>query len=1221
MTKPMCVLFLALVGAGLAFADINIQAIGDGNGYDETGMRAFRSTGVTKGFDADGNDEYGSAGVFFFGVSDGTPANGQGWDGNTTEAGPSWVTGYAQGAEFNSVSEHTGYGPYDDPTLSGTDVADWSMNGIGVAIGGGVGAWAEVMTFSIDDSAPENFRVGIMSGTQTTSDGRWDPTGLRLSADGGAAVEVTGLELTDGSTPGWVFFDIDLNGAAGATFSIEGQNRLAGQGTAISGVTFDQVGVEEMLAGYDFDADAADPGAATVVGANLTAGSFTSPMDIAFVATVGDDSGLDATGEGFGDPATVGCVGIGVDDATTESFADAVAGDDYMTFTVTPDEGFLFQLSSISFKATKKAETSVDEYAVTDAAGNLIGSTAAITNVLGLTAGYDGVLVDLSGTGMELLTDATEFRIYAWGRGTANTSSTLAALDKVALYGRSIPGVAPVVDNSAGVSDLLHDGATLNGTLTSTGEAATQVWVCWGQTDGGEDPDAWEFTSELGTLETGAFSVVAGGLTEDAEYFYRCGAMNEYGTAWSGLQSFTPSVPRITVDPVQLVEGNSGSTQAVFTVRLSREYPLEVEFSYSTVDGSAGATDYEGRSGTLTFLPGETEKQIAIAVWGDGLDEGDESFFLSIESAGSALVDGGPVVCTILSDERADYLSPSEVVADASGRLLYVVESTAGRIGVVDLDYGVRIGSVVLPQNPSGVALSADGGTLYVTGGVADGAVYVVDTGTLEVARTIAVGHSPRAPVLVSGDRLYVCEQFANAVVEVDLTAGAVVERVALLREPFGAALSPDGSQLVVANLLPHQASTETGVAASVSVIDTATNVVDAHIPLPPGSHSLRDVAVSPDGAYAVVGHALGRYRVPATQIFRGWTNTSAMSLIDLDSLTLSNTVVVDDLDLGAANPWGIGFTDDGGTLCLAHSGTHELSAIDWSGLLAKLATASENVCDDLGYLAGLRRRLPLPGNGPRGITVVGAKVVAANYFSDSLAVAELTEGREYAAEEIQLGWELPQTVVRLGKQHFFDATLSAQQWQSCTSCHPGVRVDALNWDLLNDGFGNAKNTKSLVYAHATPPTTWTGVRPNAETSVISGILFSHFVNLPEEVNLAIDEFLKAEQPVPSPYLVNGGLSEAAVRGQAIFNARCTHCHSGPYFTDLQLHDVGTGTGNEEGTSFDTPGLNEVWRTGPYLYDGRAATVREVLDTFGHGNTTGLSDTDLDDLVEYVNSL
>ncbi|MGD7654719.1 MAG: hypothetical protein ACQCXQ_15985, partial [Verrucomicrobiales bacterium] len=90
----MCVLFLALVGAGLAFADINIQAIGDGNGYDETGMRAFRSTGVTKGFDADGNDEYGSAGVFFFGVSDGTPANGQGWDGNTTEAGPSWVTGY-----------------------------------------------------------------------------------------------------------------------------------------------------------------------------------------------------------------------------------------------------------------------------------------------------------------------------------------------------------------------------------------------------------------------------------------------------------------------------------------------------------------------------------------------------------------------------------------------------------------------------------------------------------------------------------------------------------------------------------------------------------------------------------------------------------------------------------------------------------------------------------------------------------------------------------------------------------------------------------------------------------------------------------------------------------------------------------------------------------------------------------------------------------------------
>ena len=77
--------------------------------------------------------------------------------------------------------------------------------------------------------------------------------------------------------------------------------------------------------------------------------------------------------------------------------------------------------------------------------------------------------------------------------------------------------------------------------------------------------------------------------------------------------------------------------------------------------------------------------------------------------------------------------------------------------------------------------------------------------------------------------------------------------------------------------------------------------------------------------------------------------------------------------------------------------------------------------------------------------------------------------------------------------------------------------------------------------------------------------------------------------------------------------------------TDMQLHDVGTGSGNEAGTRFDTPGLREIWRTGPYLYDGRAATMREVLTTFNkddkHGITSGLSEEELSDLEEYIKSL
>ncbi|MGD7652646.1 MAG: glycosyl hydrolase, partial [Verrucomicrobiales bacterium] len=194
-----------------------------------------------------------------------------------------------------------------------------------------------------------------------------------------------------------------------------------------------------VLVGYDFDASSNYPTNPTMTSSSVTATSLTSPMDVSVSTTVGDDSGVDATGVAFGSTAELGCLGIAVSHATTSSFANAVAGDDYVTFTVTPDDGRTLTLSNISFKATKKATTSVDEYAVTDGSGNLIGSPVIIENVVGLTGTYDSVVVDLTGTAYETVTAATEFRIYAWGRGTTSTGGTLAAIDKVVLRGIAGP--------------------------------------------------------------------------------------------------------------------------------------------------------------------------------------------------------------------------------------------------------------------------------------------------------------------------------------------------------------------------------------------------------------------------------------------------------------------------------------------------------------------------------------------------------------------------------------------------------------------------------------------------------------------------------------------------------------------------------------------------------------------------------------------------------------
>jgi cytochrome c peroxidase len=187
--------------------------------------------------------------------------------------------------------------------------------------------------------------------------------------------------------------------------------------------------------------------------------------------------------------------------------------------------------------------------------------------------------------------------------------------------------------------------------------------------------------------------------------------------------------------------------------------------------------------------------------------------------------------------------------------------------------------------------------------------------------------------------------------------------------------------------------------------------------------------------------------------------------------------------------------------------------------------------------------------------------------------------------------------------------------------------MDALNWDLLNDGTGNPKNNKSLLLVHRTPPAMSLGVRETAEMAVRAGIRHILFTVQPAEVAESMDAYLKSLRPVPSPYLVNGRLSPAAERGQKVFQrAGCAECHPPGLFTDLNHYDVGTlGPYDAPKDAFDTPTLVEIWRTAPYLHDGSAATLNEVVTTRNegdlHGKTSTLSSQEIDELCEYLLSL
>lgn len=593
------------------------------------------------------------------------------------------------------------------------------------------------------------------------------------------------------------------------------------------------------------------------------------------------------------------------------------------------------------------------------------------------------------------------------------------------------------------------------------------------------------------------------------------------------------------------------------------------------------------------------------------------------------------------------WLSPNALAATRDGTTLFVACGTGDQVLTFDIKAGKVIRTIPVPAAPSGLALSPDESTLYVTC-AAQGQVCAVDPATGKIRARMQAGHAPMAPVLeTDGKMLFVCNRFDNDVSFLDLMSQREVRRVKVQREPVAAALTKDGRHLLVANQLHNGRADADYVAAVVSVIDVAAGQVTRELRLPNGSGILKGVAVSPDGKYAVITHVLSRFHLPTTQLDRGWMNTSAGTIVDVEKMEVVNTVLLDNVDSGAADPWGVAWSGDGQTVAVAHSGTHEVSLIDFPGLMKKLSALpvkledarnidpnaaskiQEDVPNDLSFLVGLRRRLKLPetDRGPRALAVTGSKVWVGNYFSDTLAVVDFSAAN-LRWQSISLGPKPEMTEVRRGEMYFHDAGICFQGWQSCATCHPSdARADALNWDLLNDGIGNPKNTKSLLWSHRTPPAMSMGVRDSAEVAVRSGIRYILFTVQPEEVAKSIDAYLKSLEPAPSPFLEKGKLSKAAARGKKVFTkAGCAECHPAGLFTDLNHYDVGTASlPARQETVFDTPTLVELWRTGPYLHDGSAATLKDVVTVRNpkdqHGKTSKLTPAQVDDLCAYLLSL
>ena len=566
---------------------------------------------------------------------------------------------------------------------------------------------------------------------------------------------------------------------------------------------------------------------------------------------------------------------------------------------------------------------------------------------------------------------------------------------------------------------------------------------------------------------------------------------------------------------------------------------------------------------------------------------------------------------------RSPYLSPTDITISPDHKTLYVAQHTARRVDFLPAENRAAITrSVFLPKEPNGLALSPDGSLLYVTcssDSRPDGIVCVINTATGVKEKLFPAGHSVRCPVVSpDGSKLYVCNRFLNHVAVYQTGSFAKLAEIPVQREPYAAALTPDGSRLVVANFLPYGPSNVWVRQAVVSIINTATNENEAEVKLTNGAQSVLDIAISSDGRYAYAVHVRSNFtQTPLKPITGGWINANGLSVVDIQEKKLVNALMLDAGPYGgAANPWAIACNGEYAVIVTAGSG--EIHVLDLAGMFQAFDSigvsglSSDDIVggESLSLSVALVTRKATYAEGVRCVALAGDTAFLPGYFSETIDMWNVAGGDARLAGWIKLhpGEEpTPKTPERRGEQYFCDAEdLCLGGWQSCHSCHPFGRSDALKWDLENDGNGNYKNDKSLLYAHITKPSMITGVRGDAMVATRSGLKYILFVEPTsvEEKATNIDEYLASLRAVPSPYLQKGRLSDAARRGKKVFyRLNCHQCHPAKtYFTDKKQH-IGLKGADDIGKYdgiWDTPTLHEVWRTAPYFHDGRTTDMKDL---------------------------
>lgn len=399
----------------------------------------------------------------------------------------------------------------------------------------------------------------------------------------------------------------------------------------------------------------------------------------------------------------------------------------------------------------------------------------------------------------------------------------------------------------------------------------------------------------------------------------------------------------------------------------------------------------------------------------------------------------------------------------------------------------------------------------------------------------------------------------------------------------------------------------------------------------PPGAGPIRAVWGRLGSGWMV--HTWPRSFLPATQLAQGWVFTSGLTRWTGQVGFVFETATLDEPEQGFADPSDIVLSPDEQRAYVASGGSNCVAVVDLSQFPR---VASRVVTDNtprslqpygrVDDLSGSRYlvvvRLPTQNN-PRRLALSrdGRWLVASNFLSDSLSVFDTRAMR--LVRHIDLGGPEPD-LIRQGEILFHSAQLTHFGQFTCASCHPAGGADGLNWDLPRDGIGNPKNTRVLWGSRDTLPYGWLGTSPTLADRIAGTLRTAHRYE-PAPKELAALVAYVAALPPPLPAQVPPQQRQAYERGRTLFfgKAGCATCHRPDTYQDGLAHDVGTGDGAEN--RFDTPSLRGLRLTAPYLHDGRAATLEEVLTKYNshkrHGQAHLLSAQELADLIVFLLAL